>query len=91
VGIKPKLKARLAIWQRSDLLLALYSVLPSSATAVLSDQCKGIQDSLGFWIPRRGYRIPVTGFQPLTIESGFWIPIVNWIPNSLSCSPETKA
>ena len=24
--------------------------------------CKGIQNSLGFWIPRRGLRIPGTGF-----------------------------
>ena len=27
--------------------------------------CKGIQVSLGFWIPRRGFRIQ---------GSGFWIP-----------------
>ena len=26
--------------------------------------CKGIQDSLGFWIPRHGLRIPGTGFIP---------------------------
>ena len=25
--------------------------------------CKGIQDSLGFWIPSRGFRIPATGFR----------------------------
>ena len=29
--------------------------------------CKGIQDSHGFWIPRRGFRIPVTGFQIFSI------------------------
>ena len=28
--------------------------------------CKGIQDSLGFWIPRRGFRIPGTGFQTVS-------------------------
>ena len=27
--------------------------------------CKGIQDILGFWIPRCGFRIP---------DSGYWIP-----------------
>ena len=27
------------------------------------DPYKGIQDSLGFWIPRGGFRIPGTGFQ----------------------------
>ena len=26
---------------------------------------KGIQDSLGFWIPRHEFQIPVTGFQIL--------------------------
>ena len=29
---------------------------------------KGIQDSLGFWIPRRGVRIPGTAFQSLPVE-----------------------
>ena len=38
---------------------------------------KGIQDSLGFWIPRRGFRIPGTGLQSLSVELGFWIPNVN--------------
>ena len=35
--------------------------------------CKGTQDSLGFWIPRREFRIPGTGFQSLSMELGFWI------------------
>ena len=47
---------------------------------------KGIQDSLGFWIPHRGFRIPGTGFQYLSVELGFWIPIVTGIANSLSCN-----
>ena len=34
--------------------------------------CKGIQDSLGFWIPCCGFRIPGTGFR---------IP-AQWIPDS---------
>ena len=34
----------------------------------------GIQDSLGFWIPRHGFRIPGTGFQipcKWNLDSGF--------------------
>ena len=34
--------------------------------------CKGIHDSLGFWIPRCGFRIPTTRFR---------IP-AQWIPDS---------
>ena len=39
-------------------------------------------DSLGYWIPRRGFRIPRTGFQSLSVGLGFWIPIVSGIQNS---------
>ena len=42
----------------------------------------GIQDSLVFWIPCRGFRIPGTAVR---------IPIRNCIPDSLSCIPESKA
>ena len=40
--------------------------------------CKGIHDSLGFWIPPCGFRIPSTGFQ----ISAQWIPDSKkgWIP-----------
>ena len=40
--------------------------------------CKGIQDSLGFWIPCCGFRIPSTGFR---IQAQ-WIPDSkkSWIP-----------
>ena len=39
----------------------------------------GIQDSLGFFIPRRGFRMSDTEFQSLSVElgfqsQGFWIP-----------------
>ena len=37
--------------------------------------CKGIQGTLGFWIPRRGFRIPFTGFQ--IFLGGTWIPDSN--------------
>ena len=39
--------------------------------------CKGIQGSLGFWIPG-------PGCQSLSVELGFWIPILGGIPDSLS-------
>ena len=53
--------------------------------------CKGIiQHSLGLCIPRCGFRIPGTGFQSLSRELGFWIPIVIGIPDSFSCIPDSK-
>ena len=52
--------------------------------------CKGIQDSLGLWIPRCGFWIPGTGFQSLQVELGFWILIVSGIPDCLSCIPYSK-
>ena len=51
----------------------------------------GIQDSLGFWIPRRRLRIPGTRFQPLSAELGFWIPVASEIPDPFSCIPDSKA
>ena len=56
----------------------------------LFTSCKGIQDRLGFWIPRCGFQIPGTGFQSLSVELGFWIPIVSEIPDSMSCIPDSK-
>ena len=37
-----------------------------------------------------GFRIPGTGFQYLSVELGFWIPIVSGIPDSFSCIPDSK-
>ena len=31
-----------------------------------------------------------SGFQYLSVELGFWIPIVNGNPDSLSCIPDSK-
>ena len=53
--------------------------------------CKEIQDSLGFCILRRGFRIPTTGFQSFSVERGFWIPILSGITDSLHCIPDSKA
>ena len=35
-------------------------------------------------------RIPGNGFQYLSVELGFWIPVVSGIPESLSCIPDFK-
>ena len=45
------------------------------------------QDSPGFWIPRRGFRIPGS----LSEKLGFWIPIFSGIQVSLSWIPDSKA
>ena len=37
-----------------------------------------------------GFRIPGTGFLYLSVELGFWVPIVSGIPDSLSCTPDSK-
>ena len=53
--------------------------------------CKSIKDNLGFWIPRRGFRILGTGFQSLSVELGFWTAILRGFPDSLSCIADSKA
>ena len=50
----------------------------------------GNQDILGFWIPRRGCRIAGTGFQSLSVELGFWIPIVSGIPWAVIWIPKPR-
>ena len=47
---------------------------------------KAIQDSLAFWIPRRGFWIP----DSMSVELGFWIPILRGIPDFLRCIPESE-
>ena len=49
------------------------------------------QNSLRFWIPRRGLRILITGFQIFFSEIGFRIPVVSGIPDSYSCFSDSKA
>ena len=51
----------------------------------------GLQYSLEFWIPRRGFQIPGTEFQSLSVELGLWIPMVSGILDFLSCIPYSKA
>ena len=43
------------------------------------------------WTEGLGFRIPGTGFQSLSMEHGFWIQIVNGIPDSVSCIPGSIA
>ena len=45
-------------------------------------KCKGIQDSLGIWILRSGFRIPGTGFHSLLVGLGFWVQNVSGILDS---------
>ena len=49
------------------------------------------QSSLRFWIPHRGLRILITGFQIFFSENGFRIPVVSGIPDSYSCFSDSKA
>ena len=53
--------------------------------------CKGIQDSLGFWIPRRGFRILGAAFQSFSVELGLWIPTASGILDSLGGIRDSKA
>ena len=39
----------------------------------------------------RGFRIPDTEFQFLSVQLGFWIPIIDEILDSLSCILDSKA
>ena len=58
--------------------------LTLKSITTLCPWCKEIQESLGFWTPRRGFRIPGNRFQSLSAELGFWILIVCGILDSLS-------
>ena len=53
--------------------------------------CNGIHGRLVFWVQHCVFRIPGAGFQSLSVERGFWTPIVSGIPVSLSCIPDSKA
>ena len=64
---------------------------------MLFTTCKGIQDRLGFWIPRRGFQIPGTAFQSLVLELGFQsfvglrVPwVVFRIPWAVFCIPKPR-
>ena len=64
--------------------------IPQSETLVRSwlVPFKGIQDSLGFWIPLLEFWIPGTEFRTLSVELGFRIPwAVSRIPKSMILDP----
>ena len=76
-----------------DLVLCWHHVCISfcSISVFIHTKCKGIQDSLGFWILCCGFQISCTGFQSLSMGLGFGIPIVSVIPHSLWCISDSKA
>lgn len=59
-----------------------YMPSPPSPFPLPHPPCKGMHDSFGFWILRRGYRIPST--RSRIFGSGTWIPniAIVRIPNS---------
>ena len=47
--------------ERLEISCTVYTV--QASWRIVPHQCKGIQESLGFWIPRGGFRITGTGFR----------------------------
>ena len=67
-------------------------ILPCTNEWPLYSSCKKrIQESLGFWIPGCGFRIPDTEFLSLSVELGFRILIFRGIPDPISCIPDYRA
>ena len=62
------------------------SSLKATELKVPVAQCKGIQDTFGFWIPDSRYSI----LDSFSVGLGFRISIVEGIPDSLSCIPDSK-
>ena len=62
--------------------LTLFGTVQTFILNIYIAPCKGIHDSLGFWIPPIGFRIPSTGFR----IPAQWIPDSKkgWIPNFFS-------
>ena len=69
VGVMMRLKkliptnAKLTLYKSAILLYLKYNLLPLSDLAPQLAPCKGIHDSLGFWIPHCRFRILTTGFR----------------------------
>ena len=70
------------LYRRNTLDGKFYTLLLSFSCNV-SPHVRKPRKSLGSWIPRHGSRIPGTGFQSLSVELGYWIPIVSGIPEFL--------
>ena len=65
--------------------------ISSSNKKLIIALCKGIEDGLGFWFRGLEFQIPGTGFQSLSVELGFWVPIFSGIPDSFSCIPDSTS
>ena len=52
--------------------------------------CKGIQDSLGFWIPRRGFRIQSIGFRILCQWDFGFLEMYSGFQSPGFCIPQAK-
>ena len=70
------------LYRRNTLDGKFYTLLLSFSCNV-SPHVRKPRKSLGSRIPRHGSRIPGTGFQSLSVELGYWIPIVSGIPEFL--------
>ena len=70
------------LYRRNTLDGKFYTLLLSFSCNV-SPHVRKPRNSLGSRIPRHGSRIPGTGFQSLSVELGYWIPIVSGIPEFL--------
>ena len=68
-----------------------YGLQAASQFVTTYSPCKGIQDSLGFWIARRGFRISRWWISVFVGGTWIQIAIVGGIPDSLSCIPDSKA
>ena len=67
--------------------IAIFFIFASAVRRLHVRESSTVLDS-GFHDCR--IRIPGTGFQYLSVELGFWIPVVSGIPDSLSCIPVSK-
>ena len=72
----------------SVLILLVYKLMIGS-----SKNNRGSYLRKCFWTqPSNNWaQIPGTDYQFLSVELGFWIPIVSGIPDSLSCIPDSQA
>ena len=70
------------LYRRNTLDGKFYTLLLSFSCNI-SPHVRKPRNSLGSRIPRHGSRIPGTGFQSLSVELGYWIPIVSGIPEFL--------
>ena len=78
---------KLARLQRRKQLIAILLKRIAIFFFICFAPCKGIQHSLTFWIPRRGFHRDsrYSGFQSFSVDLVFWIPVLRGIQVSFSC------